>query len=160
MDLLDIILCKLQENGLTVNPLKFEWAVRETNWLGYWLTPHGLKPWKKKIDAILRMDQPRTSTALRAFIGCVNYYRDMWPSQSHTFNTLTDLSGMKKRAPISWTLEMDDAFKKMKRLMAADALAAYPDHNQRFDIFTDASDYQLGACIIQNGRPVAYFTKN
>ena len=44
--------------------------------------------------------------------------------------------------------------------MSADALAAYPDHNQRFDIYTDESDYQLGACIIKNGRPVAYFTKN
>ena len=43
--------------------------------------------------------------------------------------------------------------------MAADALAAYPDHNQRFDIYTDALNYQLGACIIKNGRPVAYFTK-
>ncbi len=41
--------------------------------------------------------------------------------------------------------------------MAADALAAYPDHNKRFNIYPDASDFQLGTCIIQEERPVAYF---
>jgi hypothetical protein len=43
--------------------------------------------------------------------------------------------------------------------MAADALAAYLDHNKRFDVYTDASDFQLGACIIQVRRPVAYFSQ-
>ena len=105
------------------------------------------------------MDITRTSTVLRAFIGCVNYYRDMWPSRAHILKPLTDLSGTKKRAPISLTLKMYDAFKKIKRQMAAYALTSYPGHNQIFDIYSDASDYQLGACIIQNGRPVAYFTK-
>jgi hypothetical protein len=45
----------------------------------------------------------------------------------------------------------------MHLLMAANALAAYPDHNKRFNVYTDASDFQLGACIIQEGRLVVYF---
>ncbi|KAL7482362.1 hypothetical protein ACHAW6_008034 [Cyclotella cf. meneghiniana] len=67
----------MQENGFTIKPLKREWAVKETDWLGYWITPRGLKPWKKKIDAILHMDGPQNASELDMFISCVNYYWDM-----------------------------------------------------------------------------------
>ncbi len=52
---------------------------------------------------------------------------------------------------------MQKVFDKMCLLMAANALAAYPYYNKRFKVYTDASDFQIGACIIQEGRPVSYF---
>jgi hypothetical protein len=81
----------------------------------------------------------------------------MWRSRAHILKPLTDQSGLKQRAPIKWTDEMQQEFDKMCLLMAANALAAYPNHNKRINVYSDASDLQLGACIIQEGRPVAYF---
>eukprot|EP00978_Attheya_sp_CCMP212_P017618 scaffold47188_cov60-Attheya_sp.AAC.1 len=43
--------------------------------------------------------------------------------------------------------------------MAQDCLLSYPDPNIPYNIETDASDYQMGAVIKQNGRPVAYFSR-
>jgi hypothetical protein len=81
----------------------------------------------------------------------------MWPSCAHILKPLTDQSGLKKKAPNKWTDEMQKAFDKMCLLMAANAFAAYPDRNKRFDVFTDTFGFQLSPCIIQEGRPVAYF---
>ncbi len=66
----------------------------------------------------------------------------MWPSCAPILQPLTDQYGLKKRASIKWTDEMQKAFDKMCLIMAANALAAYPDHNKRFSICTDASDFQ------------------
>ena len=95
--LLDEVLYHLKSNGFTINPCKCKFAVQETDWLGYWLTPRGLKPWKKKVEAILQMDWPCDATAFRGFIGAVNFCRDLCPSRAHILKPLTDLSELKKR---------------------------------------------------------------
>ncbi|KAL7478249.1 LOW QUALITY PROTEIN: hypothetical protein ACHAW6_004020 [Cyclotella cf. meneghiniana] len=110
------------------------------------------------INAILHMDCPWNSSELCIFIGCVNYYYDIWPCHAHIPKPLTDHSKLKKHAPIPWTSNMQTTFNKMHALMVADALTAYPDHNKWFDVYMDVPFYQLGACIVKEGCPVAYFS--
>jgi RNase H-like domain found in reverse transcriptase len=150
------ILALLERNNFMINPLKCEWGIKETDWLGYWLTPTGLKPWKRKIQAILALQRPKTVTQLRSFIEAVTFYRDMFPQGSHILAPLTAL--VSGKGPLKWTAACQQAFEQMKAVMAKAAFIRYPFHNKPFHIYCDTSDLQLGAVIMQENAPVAFYS--
>ena len=47
----------------------------------------------------------------------------------------------------------------MKKIISRDIYLAYPDFNKSFHIHTDALDVQLGVCISQEGKPIAFYSK-
>jgi len=155
---LEKLLQRLQDANFTINPKKCEWGVKETDWLGHWLTPVAIQPWRKKIDAILKLARPRSVREVRSFIGAVPFYRDMFPQRAHILTPLTELTKKAKgKNRFTWTNECQKAFDEMKAVMAHEVFLYYPDHNKPFHVYTDASDYQLGAVILQDGKPVAYY---
>jgi hypothetical protein len=59
---------------------------------------------------------------------------------------------------VRWLSDLRELNKAIK-LIARDTLLQFPNHNLPFDIYTEASDFQMGACIMQAGKPVAYFSR-
>ena len=108
------------------------------------------------MDAILKMKSSSNVKELRSFLGAVTYYRNMWPRRSHLLAPLSNLTG---KANFFWTDQCEKAFNTMISILSTDVLLAYPNHNLPFEVYSDASDYQMGAAIVQNGRPVAYWSR-
>ena len=56
------------------------------------------------------------------------------------------------------TLVNQQAFDAMKALIVQDVLLLYPSHNLPFHKCSNASDYQLGTVILQQNKPVAFYS--
>ena len=87
----------------------------------------------------------------------MNYYQDMWIKLSHVLAPLTSLTSKN----VKWErgAKQSAAFKTAKRIMAKEVILAYPDFSKPFQIHTDASHYHLGAVIVQEGKPIAFYSR-
>ena len=76
---------------LITNAPKSSFCETEIEYLGYMITPTGIKPIPKKIEAVTRLQRPKTVKQLKSFLGMVNFYRDTWAKRSHILAPLSDL---------------------------------------------------------------------
>ncbi|KAK1663734.1 hypothetical protein QYE76_051893 [Lolium multiflorum] len=58
-----------------------------------------------------------------------------------------------------WGAAQDHAFDELKRLLTSAPLLALPDFNKQFEIKCDASGIGIGGVLMQEGRPIAYFSE-
>ena len=99
---------------------------------------------------------PTSQKELQKCIGVMNYYYNMWPRQSHTLSLLTKLRSNIRNC--KWTEVEQYVFDEIKRILARNILLTYPDFNETFMTYTNASAFQLGAVISQKGKTIAFYS--
>ena len=158
MTKLMVVLRRLEKANFRANVKKCFFARQELDYLGYHITSSGIQPQTKKVEAILRLQAPKTKRQLRHFLGMVNYYRDMWRRRSHLLAPLTAL--LSKGNKLAWTDVHQKAYDEVKRVISMETLLAFPDFDKEFHVFADASDVQLGAVIMQGNKRLAFYAGN
>jgi RNase H-like domain found in reverse transcriptase len=81
----------------------------------------------------------------------------MWFCRSELLAPLTCLTSSKVN--FEWLPTHQLAFDKIKKVIETEALLSYPDFDKPFHIYTDASDHQLGAVIMQDKKPLAFYSR-
>ena len=116
-----------------------------------------MKPDPIKIQALQDLPTPQTQKQLQSFLGLVNYLQPFLPDIAAKTTFLRE-----QVSKWDWTPSTDSAFQQLKQWICKTLLKttlAYYDRSQPLSIQTDASEYGLGAALLQNNRPIAFASK-
>uniref|UniRef100_A0A803JYW4 Gypsy retrotransposon integrase-like protein 1 n=1 Tax=Xenopus tropicalis TaxID=8364 RepID=A0A803JYW4_XENTR len=166
LSLLKELLHLLHRAGLKVNPKKCQFMQTSVTFLGMNITPEGKLPDKHKMDTIQRLNLPASKTALRSFLGLVQYQRDFIPFFADKARPLYDL--LKKEVPEEdirgeWREPHTQAFNVLKQSMMEATALLTPDPKKRFHLEVAATDTALAAVLCQEKhgklKPIAYASR-
>ena len=162
LDHLHQVISTLMNAGLKLKPNKCHFARKEVEYLGFLVTPEGLKPTNAHIKVVEEFPIPSGLKELRQFLGLASYYRRFVPQFAKIAHPLHSLT--RKDTPFVWDSECQAAFATLKTRLTTAPVLAYPDFTKKFVLETDASYVGLGAVLSQaqeDGKlhPVSYASR-
>ena len=103
------------------------------------------------------MPAPQCKKQVQSFIGMVNYLSKFSTRISELTEPIRDLCI--EKVPFNWGLEHEGAFQSIKKEIATAPILAYFNPKKPTMLQTDASCKGLGACLLQNQKPVYFASK-
>ena len=140
--------------NIKLNFDKLQYKMTEVNF-GQTYTTDGCKPAQSKVSAKVEMPPPTCKKQVQSFIGMVNYLSKFSMRMSELAEPIRELS--KEKVAFNWGHEHQTAFKQMKKEIARTPILAYYNPKKETILQTNASIKGLGACLLQDQKPV-YFT--
>ena len=154
---------RLRHAGLTARPSKCLLGYQSLEFLGHKVGHGLLQPVDTKLQGIEKCARPRTKKQLRSFLGLIGFYRKFVPNFACRAVPLTDLTKKNYPNTLKWEECHEIAFQDLKRALTKTPILRLPDMTQTFIVRTDASQYGIGAVLLQewpDGKfPVSYASR-
>lgn len=150
------VLALLHEHKFFVKLSKCTFCSTSVEYLGNLISDGLLKADPSKLEAMDAWPIPTTVKQLRGFLGLTGYYRRFIAKYSMIAAPLTELL---KKDSFLWSEAANTAFTNLKMAMTTVPVLSLPDFEKPFCIETDASDVGIGAVLIQDKHPIAFFSK-
>ena len=163
LEALRCLFARLKEVSLSARPSKCFLGFKELEYLGHGVGNGKMWPVTAKTEKIRDAPQPKTKKELRAFLGLAGFYRRYVPNFSLVALPLTELTKGGKPNKIEWTDDCESSFRTLKLQLCSSPVICLPQTDLQYVLRTDASDYGLGAVLLQDQgqglQPVAYASR-
>ena len=149
-----------QKEGLVFNSTKCAIKQESVTCFGGIFSAKGYSPDPGKIQGISDMPAPQTKQELQSFLGAMNYLQTFVLHLSHHTELLRVL--LKKENMFAWDQNANDSFQRIKGLLKNSLLEPlrYYDRNRPVIWQCDTLLKGLGACILQDSKPIAFASKS
>jgi hypothetical protein len=154
---LRLVLLRLREHKLYAKLSKCEFWIDEVPFLSHVISKGGIAVDPGKVKDVLDWVVPQTVKEVRSFLGSAGYYRRFIENFSKIAKPLTSL--LEKGVDFSWTDERQMAFEELKKGLTTAPVLTLPDQSKRFTVYCDASRDGLDCVLMQEGRVIAYASR-
>jgi hypothetical protein len=152
----DQVLCLLSLHQLFLKQSKCAFGASEVEYLGHLVGKDGIRVDPKKIEAMQDWSHPKTLKSLWGFLGLTGYYRKFIKNYG---KIAAPLMALLKKNSFTWTLAAAQAFQTLKTAMCTTLVLALPDFTKTFVLECDASGKGINVVLMQEGRPLAFISK-
>ena len=157
---IETVFNKLEEYNLKIRLGKCLFFQKELKYLGFILNAEGVRPDPEYIQKVMTLKEPQGKPDLLHMIGMIQWLHRYIPRLSDYLWPLTRMT--KKGVKFLWDDTCKAAFSKILYLLKHAKLLRHPDLNKKFYVVCDASDYGIGAALMQeyNGvlEPCEFFS--
>ncbi|KAI3655708.1 hypothetical protein MP638_004514, partial [Amoeboaphelidium occidentale] len=144
---LEMVLKKLAANGFLMKASKCSFGKKEVVFVGHKISDGKRSIDPDKVKSITNFPAPTCASEVRQFHGLLRWVSDHIPKLSTTIEPLMKL--VRKNVMFHWTDTEQKAFELMKEAVAKNIELTLPNLDQDFILMTDASDFGVGAVLMQ-----------